>query len=206
VRLNSTTRTYFTEMARFEQGQMQQDMRAVAAAQPDPAAVKRLQRQPLYNAIQRTTCVATMIEGGHAENALPQRARAMIQCRMLPDDSQQAVQALLAKAINDNAVRISVVTPAAPGPESVPSPALMAKIKGVVGEMWPNVPLVPDMDTGASDSKYTRGAGIPSFGITGMFIDIDDVRAHGRDERILIGNYYQDVEFTYRLLKALAAE
>jgi acetylornithine deacetylase/succinyl-diaminopimelate desuccinylase-like protein len=205
VRLNSTTKAYFAAMAKMESGQAQRDMIAMTQPKPDPEAIRRLEAGILYNALLHTTCVATMIDGGHAENALPQRAHAMIQCRMLPDDSQASVQATLVKTLADPAIKVSVITPAAPGPESVPTPALMHKVAAVVASMWPDVPLVPDMDTGASDSKYTRGAGIPSFGITGLFTDIDDNRTHGRDERIPIDGFYQDVEFTYRMLKSLSA-
>lgn len=205
VRLSATTRAYFAEMAKLEQGQARQDMLAMTRPVPSPAAIKRLESNIFYNAALHTTCVATMITGGHAENALPQRAKATIQCRMLPDDRQDAVQAVLTKALADPAIKISVITPALPGPESVADAKLLGKLQSVVNSMWPTVPVVPDMDSGASDSKFTRAAGIPSFGITGMFIDMDDVRAHGRDERILIDNFYQDVEFTYRLMKSLSS-
>jgi acetylornithine deacetylase/succinyl-diaminopimelate desuccinylase-like protein len=204
-RLNATTKAYFAQMAKMESGQKQRDMVAVTQPKLDPAAIRRLETDIFYNAMLHTTCVATMIDGGHAENALPQRAHAMIQCRMLPDDTQASVQATLVKALADPAIKVSVITPAAPGPESVPTPAIMRKVAAVVGSMWPNVPVVPDMDAGASDSKYTRGAGIPSFGITGLFTDIDDNRAHGRDERIRIEGFYEDVEFTYRMMKTFSA-
>ncbi len=204
VRLNVTTRAYFAAMATLQQGQLRQDLLAMGKQSLDKAALARLQRHIFYNAMLHTTCVATMIEGGHAENALPQRARATIQCRMLPDDSQESVRTTLAKALADPAIAISVITAAAPGPESLPTPQIMARIGGVVAQMWPGVQLVPDMDAGASDSKFTRGAGLPSFGISGLFTDINDNRAHGRDERIPIDGFYQDVEFTYRLIKRLS--
>jgi acetylornithine deacetylase/succinyl-diaminopimelate desuccinylase-like protein len=205
VRISATTRAYFAAMAKLEQGQTRQDMLAMTQPVPSPAAIKRLESNIFYNAALHTTCVATMITGGHAENALPQRAKATIQCRMLPDDRQESVQALLTKTLADPAIKVSVITPALPGPESVADTKLLGKLQSVVTSMWPTVPVVPDMDSGASDSKFTRAAGIPSFGITGMFIDMDDVRAHGRDERILIDNFYQDVEFTYRLMKSLSS-
>lgn len=136
---------------------------------------------------------------------MPQRAAAMIQCRMLPDDSQGAVESTLVDALADPDIKVSVITPAAPGPESVATAPIMSLVKSVSESMWPGVPVVPDMDAGASDSKYTRGAGIPTYGISGLFTDIADNRAHGRDERILLDGYYQDLEFTYRLMKAAAA-
>jgi len=205
VRLNGTTRAYFAQMAKMESGQKQQDMLAMTQPKPDPAAIRRLEAGIFYNAMLHTTCVATMIDGGHAENALPQRAHAMIQCRMLPDDTQASVEATLKRTLADPAISVSVITPADPGPESVPAPAFVRKVEAVVESMWPNVPVVPDMDAGASDSKYTRGAGLATFGITGLFTDIDDNRAHGRDERIPVDGFYQDVEFTYRLMKSFSA-
>ena len=205
VHLNTTTHAWFGEMAKLESGQRRRDMEAMLQPTLDMAAVKRLEGQTFLNAMLHTTCVATLLDGGHAENALPQRAGAAIQCRMLPEDTQAGTQALLERALADPQIKLSVMTPAAPGPESPPTPAVMAKMRSVVNSMWPNLPVVPDMDAGASDGKFTRGAGIPTYGITGLFADIDDNRAHGRDERIRVNNFYEDVEFTYRLLKAFSA-
>ncbi len=201
VHTNATTRAWFGEMAKLEKGQLRQDMEAMTKTELDPAAVSRLQRHALYNAMLHTTCVATMIDGGHADSALPQRAGAHIQCRLMPDDTPDSIRGLIEKALADPAIKVSVLIPALPGPESVPTPAVMSKMKSVVESIWPGLPVVPDMDAGASDGKFTRAAGIPTFGITGLFADIDDNRAHGRDERIRVNNYSEDVEFTYRLLK-----
>lgn len=206
VHTTATTKEWFGEMAKLEKGQLRQDMEAMTKPELDPAAVKRLEKHTFYNAMLHTTCVATLLDGGHAENALPQRAGAAIQCRMMPDDNAEAVRTLIEKTLADPAIKVSVMTPALPGPESVPTPAVMGKMKSVVESMWPGLLLAPDMDAGASDSKYTRANGIPTFGITGLFADIDDNRAHGRDERIRVNNFYQNVEFSYRLLKAFSAE
>jgi len=205
VHTNATTKAWFGEMARLESGQLRQDMEAMTKPKLDPAAVKRLEGQIFYNAMLHTTCVATMLDGGHADNALPQRAGASIQCRMMPDDTAEATKALIEKTLADPEIKVSVLVPAAPGPESPLTPAVTGKMKKVVESMWPGLAVVPDMDAGASDSKYTRGAGIPTYGITGIFSDIDDNRAHGRDERIRVNDYYGDVEFTYRELKAFSA-
>jgi acetylornithine deacetylase/succinyl-diaminopimelate desuccinylase-like protein len=207
VRLSPTTRAYLAALSKTESGQLSQDLMKMATATGkfDAAAIRRLEGSIFYNAMLHTTCVATMLSGGHAENALPQRAGATIQCRLLPDDTQAEVQARLTKALDDPAIRISVISPAIPGPESAVTPALQHKFENVVGSMWPGVPVVPDMDAGASDSKFTRAAGIPTFGITGIFNDIDDNRAHGKDERIAVSGFYEDVEFTYRLMKAFSA-
>ena len=201
VHTNATTRAWFGEMAKLEKGPLRQDMEAMTKTELDPAAVARLEKRTLYNATLHTTCVATMLDGGHADNALPQRAGARIQCRLMPEDSPDSIRGLIEKTLADPAIKVSVLIPALPGPESAPTPAVMSKMKSVVNSMWPNLPVVPDMDVGASDGKFTRGVGIPTFGITGIFSDIDDDRAHGRDERIRVNNYYEDVEFTYRLLK-----
>jgi acetylornithine deacetylase/succinyl-diaminopimelate desuccinylase-like protein len=208
VRLSPTTRAYFAALSKTEPGQRGRDLMKIATAtgQFDQVAIRRLESSIFYNAMLHTTCVATMLSGGHAENALPQRAGATIQCRMLPDDAQTDVQARLTKALADPAIRISVISPAIPGPESVVTPTLKRQFERVVESMWPGVPVVPDMDAGASDSKFTRAAGIPTFGITGIFTDIDDNRAHGKDERIPVSGFYEDVEFTYRLMKAFSAE
>jgi len=205
VHTNATTKAWFGEMAKLESGQLRQDMEAMTKPKLDPAAVKRLEGQIFYNAMLHTTCVATMLDGGHADNALPQRAGASIQCRMMPDDTEEQTKALIEKTLADPEIKVSVLVPAAPGPESPLTPAVTGKMRSVVESMWPGLAVVPDMDAGASDSKYTRGAGIPTYGITGIFSDIDDNRAHGRDERIRVNDYYGDVEFTYRELKAFSA-
>ncbi len=205
VHVTATTKAWFGEMAKLESGQLRQDMEAMTRTPLDPAAIKRLEGQVFYNAMLHTTCVATMLDGGHADNALPQRAGVSIQCRMMPDDTSERTQAMIVKALADPQIKVTVLRPAEPGPESPLSAAVTGKMHKVVESMWPGLALVPDMDAGASDSKYTRGAGIPSYGITGIFTDIDDDRAHGRDERIRVNDFYGDVEFTYRELKAFSA-
>ncbi len=204
VHTNATTRAWFGEMAKLESGQRRQDMEAMTKPKLDPAAVKRLEGQTFYNALLHTTCVATMLDGGHAENALPQRAGAAIQCRMMPEDSQAATQAVIEKALADPQIKVTVSSPAVPTTESPLNPSVTAKMRKVIESMWPGLPMVPDMDAGASDSIFTRAAGIPTYGITGLFADIDDNRMHGRDERVRVNNYYEEVEFTYRELKAFS--
>ncbi len=205
VHTNATTRAWFGEMAKLESGQLRQDMEAMTKDKLDPAAVKRLEGQIFYNAMLHTTCVATMLDGGHADNALPQRAGVSIQCRMMPDDTAEKTKALIEKTLADPEIKVSVLVPAAPGPESPLTAAVTSKMNAVVQSMWPGLTVIPDMDAGASDSKYTRAVGIPTYGINGMFPDIDDNRAHGRDERTRVNDFYSDVEFTYRELKAFSA-
>ncbi len=152
----------------------------------------------------RTTCTATQIEGGHAENALPQRARATLQCRVIPGESADSVQAELQAVLADPLVKFSTITPATPSPESPLAPFLLREVESVVHGLWPHVIVLPEMSPGASDSRYTRALGMPSYGIDATFDDLDDGRAHRRDERIGVQAFEQDVEFTYRLMKVLA--
>ena len=205
VHLTETTRQYFERRAELETGQTQADMRAVGLGRADQAAIDRLSSVVETNIMLRTTCTATQIEGGHAENALPQRARATLQCRVIPGESADSVQAALKTVLADPLITFSTITPASPSPESPPTPSLVREVENVVHGFWPRVVVLPEMSPGASDSRYTRALGIPSYGIDAMFDDLDDGRAHGRDERIGVQAFDQDVEFTYRLMKELAS-
>jgi len=128
----------------------------------------------------RTTCTATQVEGGHAENALPERARATLQCRVIPGDSPDSVQAALQTVLADPLITFSTITPATPSAESPLTPSLEREVENVVHGLWPQVIVLPEMSPGASDSRYTRALGMPSYGIDAMFDDLDDGRAHGR--------------------------
>jgi acetylornithine deacetylase/succinyl-diaminopimelate desuccinylase-like protein len=213
VDLNVVTRGYFEVMAKIEKGQLAADMLGVLKTPPDPAAVARLSESALYNSTMRTTCVATMVEAGHARNALPQRAVANVNCRILPGHTPAEVRAELTKVFADPKVEVQLVNNAGALSDrdenemSVTPPPLNEEVFGalrsVVGQMWPGLPIVPEMETGASDSKITMAAGMPSYGFSGMGIDGDDVRAHGRDERIRVESFYTGVEFDYLYLKAL---
>ncbi len=153
----------------------------------------------------RTTCVATRLEGGHADNALPQTARAIVNCRLLPGESPAEVRSTLIRVLEDS--RISV-TPIGDATASNPSPMradVLAAIEQLTNQMWPGVPVVPVMSTGATDGLYLRNAGIPTYGISGFFEDVDDTRAHGRDERLGVKQFYEGIEFLYRLVKALSS-
>ena len=214
--LNSVTRGYFEAMAKIETGQVAADMRAVLKTPPDAAAVARLSESPLYNSTMRTTCVATMVQAGHARNALPQRAEANVNCRILPGHTPAEVRAELTKVFADPKVEVKLVNDAGALSDrdenevSVTPPPLneevFAALRSVVGQMWPGLPIVPEMETGASDSKITMAAGMPSYGFSGMGVDGDDVRAHGRDERIGVESFYTGVNFDYRYLKALSGK
>jgi len=204
VMLTATTRAAFQSLARLEPGASSADMLAVTQSPPDPAAAERLSENVRFNALLRTTCVATLISGGHAENALPQRAKATVQCRMMPGDSAAEVERRLIDALADPAIRVTEDAPPIVSPESPPTPEIMGKIAAVAHSMWPGVPLVPTMATGFSDDRQTRNAGIPSYDVSGIWIDGNENRAHGRDERVGVESFGESVEFTYRLIKAMA--
>jgi acetylornithine deacetylase/succinyl-diaminopimelate desuccinylase-like protein len=204
VMLTATTRASFAAMADLDPGPDSADLKAVAAPGSDAAAAERLSRNVRLNALLRTTCVATLISGGHAENALPQRARATVQCRMMPGDDEAHVRGVLIVALNDPKITVTLDADPIVSPESPPTPQIMQKIAAVARSMWPGVPIVPTMATGFSDDRRTRNAGIPSYDVSGVWMDVDENRAHGRDERVGVEAFDQSVEFTYRLLKAMA--
>jgi acetylornithine deacetylase/succinyl-diaminopimelate desuccinylase-like protein len=205
VRLSEVTRAYFRGLARgVDAPASAADLQAVARTPPDEAAAARLAASPYFNAQMRTTCVATMLDGGHAENALPQRARATVNCRMLPDEVPAEVEAAIRRVVAGDRVEASVVNPAVPGPASPLSPEVMGAVERTTAELWPGVPVLPVMETGATDGKYFRSAGIPTYGVSGVFLDIDDVRAHGRDERVGVKDFDDGLEYTYRLVRALS--
>jgi len=204
LHLTDTTRLYFERRAGIESGQVAADMRAILRQPPDSAAVDRLSAVVETNIQMRTTCTTTMIDGGHAENALPQRARATVQCRLIPGESQDSAAAAIRAAIADPKVEIRVKTAAKVAPESKPSPDIFSIVERVTHAMWPGVVVLPEMSPGASDSVYTRAVGIPSYGIDAMFDDLDDARAHGKDERISVAAFGEDLEFTYRIMRAVS--
>jgi acetylornithine deacetylase/succinyl-diaminopimelate desuccinylase-like protein len=191
-------------MSSIESGSLAADFKALAAATPDPAAVSRLSSTPLYNAMLRTTCVATMVNGGHALNALPQRATANVNCRVLPGEDVGEVERTLVRVIADPAFHVAPIKPAKPSPPSPLTPEIMRTIARITEEMWPGVPVVPVMSTGATDSLYLRQAGIPMYGVSGLFGDMDDVRAHGRDERIGVKDFFDGQQFLYWLVTQLS--
>jgi len=205
AQLNEITRASFARWGQLQQGQLATDMAALAQTPPDTAAIRRLSdASPLYNAQLRTTCVATELAGGHAENALPQSASATVNCRMLPGTPSEEVQRTLNKVVEDTAVVVSVVTAATPSPPSPLKPEIMDPVAQVTKRLW-DIPVVPTMETGATDGLYFRNAGIPVYGVSGVFVDINDIRAHGRDERIGVQDYYDGAEYIYQLVKAVTS-
>jgi acetylornithine deacetylase/succinyl-diaminopimelate desuccinylase-like protein len=166
--------------------------------------VETLARLPYLNAMMRTTCVATMLQGGHAPNALPQTAKANVNCRMLPGELPEEVRKTLVGVLADEAITVTPVAPAKPSSPSPLKPEVMGPIERVTQQMWPGVPIVPVMGTGATDGLYLRRAGIPTYGVDGIFEDVDDTRAHGKDERIGVKQFYDGQEFLYRLVKLMS--
>ena len=203
VALTSTTRATFDQLAALETGAKAADLRAVLQSPPDLGAATRLSEDPWTNAQLRTTCVATLVSGGHAENALPQRARATIQCRMLPGDMENQVQARLSEAVGDNRLTLTLDAKPIISPESPPTPKILEQVATLAHSMWPGVPIMPTMATGFSDDRQTRNAGIPSYDISGIWIEEGENRAHGRDERVGVQAFDESVEFTYRLMKSM---
>ena len=176
-----------------------------AVAKGDPAAAARLSDNAVYNALMRTTCVATRLEGGHADNALPQSAKATVNCRVLPAASADDVRGTLMKVLNDPGIEVTWIDRPKPSPPSPLDAAVIGPIEKVTNEFWPGVPVMPLMATGASDSLYLRNAGIPSYGVSGLFSELNDTRAHGRDERVGIAEFYDSLQFLYVLVKRLAS-
>jgi acetylornithine deacetylase/succinyl-diaminopimelate desuccinylase-like protein len=206
IKLNETTRLNFGRSAVQESGQTREDMLAVSKIPTDLAAAERLAEvSPIYNSQMRTTCVATVLKGGHANNALPQSAQAIVNCRMLPDDKPDDVLAALKAAIADDQVEVRSAYSSTASPVSPLRKEVLETLDRLAASMWPGVIVVPAMSTGASDAKPLRAAGITVYGISGMFGDPNDIRAHGKDERIGVKAFYQGVEFMYQFIKALTS-
>jgi acetylornithine deacetylase/succinyl-diaminopimelate desuccinylase-like protein len=206
IRVNETVRGYFGKMAEMEHGSLAADMKALSADPGNWSAAERLcAALPVYNALLRTTATATMINGGHAENALPQVASAIVNCRILPEDSADEIEATLKRVIADDSIMIARVEPVKASPSSPVDPHLFGIVAKISAELWPGAAVLPEMMTGATDGLFLRGAGIPVYGISGMFTDIEDPRAHGKDERLGVTDFYNGVEFMHRLIKALAS-
>jgi acetylornithine deacetylase/succinyl-diaminopimelate desuccinylase-like protein len=213
--LNPVTRAYFAKMSTLESGQTAANMKRILENPPSGYAIAQLSATPKYNATMRTTCVATRLSAGHANNALPQSATANVNCRILPNHSQEETRQQLVQIFNDPKVDVSYVNDArevvdaAPDDKGLPptelQPEVMQPLAKVVAQMWPGVPVIPVMETGASDGKFTSKAGIPTYGVNGIAIDIDDDRAHGKDERLGVDSYYRGVEFYYRYVKLLGS-
>jgi acetylornithine deacetylase/succinyl-diaminopimelate desuccinylase-like protein len=203
--LSDVTRAYFHQMSKVESGPFANDLAKISEGSEE--AMRRVaSASPGMNSMLRTTCVATQLEGGHAPNALPQLAAANINCRILPDDSVENVLKTLKEVVADDQVAVTVKMDEGKAPASPMRPALMKAFSRITDSMWPGVVTVPMMVTGATDGRYLREAGIPSYGVQGFFGDRDDVRAHGRDERMLVNSFYEGQTFLYEFVKALSTK
>jgi acetylornithine deacetylase/succinyl-diaminopimelate desuccinylase-like protein len=208
LKTDEVTRAYFREMAKAEDGPLKSDLAKIADGTSDVAreAMQRVASiSPRWNSMLRTTCVATELAGGHALNALPQLATANVNCRIFPGDSIESVQKALRLAIGDDQVAIHVQGDVDVGPASPMREDVLKAVARLSDSMWPGVVTIPVMSTGATDGRYLRIAGIPTYGVSGFFGDRDDVRAHGRDERMNVNSFYEGQAFLYQLVKDLSA-
>ena len=202
LRSNDVTRAYFRAMSGIENGAARADLALIAIG--DSAAMSRVaQASTGWNATLRTTCVATQLEGGHAINALPQLAAANVNCRVLPDDGVDYVTTTLKRIVADTAVSVTVMGTPHNAPASPMRADLMSTVSAVTTRLWPGVATVPMMVMGATDGLYLRAAGVPTYGIQGFFYDRNDIRFHGRDERLKVQSFYEGQTFLYELVKRL---
>jgi acetylornithine deacetylase/succinyl-diaminopimelate desuccinylase-like protein len=213
--LNSVTRAYYERMSKVETGQRAQDMQTILKNPPDMSAVERLSQKPIDNSLLHTTCVATRLSGGHANNALPQMAQANVNCRIFPGHSLEEIRQTLVQVVADPKITVRFVENTGevmdhgsdrhsyvPPP---PRPEVFKPLERIAQEMWPGIPVIPAMSTGASDGVYTNAAGLPTYSLGGVPLDRDDIRAHGKDERVPVESFYKGVDFYYRYLKALTS-
>jgi hypothetical protein len=204
-KLSATTRSYFERMSKIESGQKAADMLAILRDPPDMTALERLYDElPFYNSSVRTTCVATMIDAGHATNALPQRAKGVVNCRILPGESPEEVQKTLARVMADDQIKITPTSVAVLSPIPPLTPELMSAIEGISNDMWPGVPVVPTMFVAATDGRFLNNVGIWTYGVSGRFSTPDTGGAHGLNERMRVESLYESTEYLYRLAKRLA--
>ncbi len=205
VRLNEVSRGFFERTAGTVSGEAAAAMRALARTS-DPAAARAVAAlSPYYNAVMRTTCVATRLFAGHADNALPQLATATVNCRLLPDESPDEVRATLRRVLADDGITIREAAPPTPSPASPLRADVLGPIERLAGRFWPGIPVIPEMSTGATDGLYVRNAGIPVYGVGAIFEDLNDIRAHGRDERVRVDSFHTASRFWYEMLKLLAS-
>ena len=203
VHLSDITRAYFERMSSVETGETAADMKAILRDPPDPEALARLSQNPFNNATLRTTCVATMLQAGHAQNALPQRAQATVNCRILPNDSPEETYRTLVGVLADDGIRVTPANEPQPSPLPPHNADLTLAVETVSANLWPGVPVVNTLSTGATDGRFFNNAGIPTYGVSGLFRDPDGSGVHGLNERIRVRSLYEGQEFLYRVVKGL---
>jgi acetylornithine deacetylase/succinyl-diaminopimelate desuccinylase-like protein len=211
--MNEVTRTYFRNLTREETGPMAQDINAILATPSDSSAQARLSAQPSFNSNFRTTCVATRLSAGHANNALPQSAQAIVNCRIFPGHSPEEIRHSLIDLFADPKLTVKFVSDAgdisdsAPDRKSIIPPAPIQEVFEPLTRLsqaiWPGVPVTPEMEDGASDSIYFAQAGYACYGFSAIALERDDVRAHGQDERLPVDSYWKSLDFFYAFSKAL---
>ncbi len=200
---SEVTRRYFQRMSEIESGQLAADMKAILQDPLDPQAVARMTAIPKYVGMLRTTCVATMLDGGHATNALPQKAGAIVNCRILPEDSVDNTQKTLVQVLADDKIKITPIGKAVLSPPPPLNPDLLQVAQEVTSSMWPGVPLLPYLGVATYDGRFLNNAGIPTYGLTGMFLD-DNPGYHGLNEHISVKSLYDGQEFLYRVVKGIS--
>ncbi|WP_420127401.1 M20/M25/M40 family metallo-hydrolase [Longimicrobium sp.] len=204
VQLGEVARAFFERMSRIDTGPMADDMRALLAGTADADAIARLSAVPQYHGMTRNTWAATRVDAGQSNNTIPHAARAIVNCRLLPGESPDDMERLMNEVIADERITVRQVVNGKPSPPSPLTPEVMQAVESITEQMWPGVPVVPVMGIGATDSLYLRSAGIPIYGVSGIFIDVDDARVHAPNERINIQSYYEGQEFLYRLIRSLS--
>jgi len=205
VQVSDVTKSFFAQTAALETPTMSKAMKALVANPADMMAATTVGGDEKYSSMLRTTCVATMLSGGHATNALPQLAEANVNCRIYPTDTPEQVRTALEKAIGDTTVHVLIKSQRPPSPPAKMTAEIMAPVAQVTKDLFGDIPVIPTMSTGANDSRFFLSVGIPAYGVSGLFSDPSvDARAHGRDERMRIQSYYEGQEFLYRLTKLLA--
>ncbi len=206
-KLSAVTRAYYQRSAAVQTGQVAADMKAILADPPDQAALDRLYTvSPAHNTMVRTTCVATTLDGGHADNALPQRARAKINCRILPGEPVADVQKTLQRVLADDNIKITRIGDGIISPAPPLTPVLMKAVEEISNDMWPGVPVIPMMLPGGTDGRFLNNAGIWTYGTSGMFSGPEGSGSHGLNEHIRVKSLYDGQEYLYRLAKRLATE
>ena len=207
VALNAITKPFLEQTARVETPVIAAAMRAVAANPADSANAAVLSRDPRYSSMLRTSCVATRLSGGHAYNALPQTATANVNCRIVPTSTLEEVRATLERAIGDTGVKVTMTVPSrekfgvAPDPID---PTLLAGTAALTKQVWGDIPVIPTMSTGATDGRFLRAVGIPTYGVSGIFSQPGENNAHGRDEKLRTKSFYEGLDFLYQLVKRVS--
>lgn len=205
VQLVDATRLYFDRMSGVESGQLAADMKAILTNTPDAQALARLTQDPQINAQLRTTCITTMIDGGHAPNALPQKVTATVNCRVIPGVTLKEVQDTLTKVIADPKVSVAPITHVTESASVAVQPDFLEAVERVTASMWPGLPVIPTMSAGGTDGRFLRNDGIPTYGVSGIF-NVADSGSHGLNERLRVDALYEGQEFLYRLTKALSSK